>query len=236
MRRAVLTFLAFNLGGCRTADTPAAVSTTAPTPAISAPVPGPSSGSTVSGIVFETTAEGTRPLPGSKVVFVSGEKMNSAVTDQTGHYSISNIPNRDRVRIVAFPPIGLSLFQRTAVTRGVDGDATVDIELVSESAPGATYGSPTLSGVVYYMTSNGPRPWPNTPVVYKAFTGLLYDVYQSTDAQGRFDFGRLPLGSGELGAGNCNDAMMFRPVDIRGDTVANIDITWLVTTCPGVPF
>jgi hypothetical protein len=165
-----------------------------------------------------------------------GNTVDSVMTDSAGRYSIANVPSPDRRRILAFPPAGLQLFQRSATTASVNADTTVDIELVSEGTRGATYASPTLSGGVYYVAPDGPHPWPHTRVVYKAFEGPWYDVYQTSDALGRYDFGRLPPGSGRLGAGNCNDQMQFKPIEVRGDTIADIDVTWLVTTCPGIPF
>ena len=101
---------------------------------------------------------------------------------------------------------------------------------------GITYGSPTLSGVVFHGTPEGRRPWANTRVFYKSIEAPSYDVYVRSDEHGRYDVGRLPVGSGSVGAGDCNDAALYMPGEIRGDTVADIDVTWLVTTCPGFPF
>ena len=83
--------------------------------------------------------------------------------------------------------------------------------------------------------SDGPRPWPHTRVVYKSVEGPWYDVYQTSDDDGRFSFSRLPPGSGQLGAGDCNDQLQFQPVEIRGDTVADVDVTNIINQCPGVP-
>jgi hypothetical protein len=237
IRITLAALLALGLSACGTGGERINAPPTAPTPPPSAPAPppapGPSTGPTLSGVVFESTTQGTRVLPGSRVLYATDHASGYVMSDASGRYSVPNVPDRSRVRVTALFP---SLFQRSATTAAIDGDTVKDIELVAHGARGVTYGSPTLSGVVYHMTREGPQPWPNTMVIYKSFQGPWYDVYQYADHQGRYDFGRLSLGSGQLGAGNCNDQVMFMPVEIGGDTVADIDITWLVNNCPGIPF
>jgi hypothetical protein len=125
-----------------------------------------------------------------------------------------------------------------AVHPTIDGDTIADIELVQAGVLPMTYGSPTLSGVVF-ETSTGRRPAAGTPVLYSSNGHDGADVYMRTDAAGRYNFCRLPLGAGYVLAG-CPGAVMpvpgFRftrvPVEIRGDTVLDVDITSSISSCP----
>ena len=152
------------------------------------------------------------------------------------HDVISDIRGGDRRRRLARPPPGTELFQRSATVPGDDRAAALDIELVSPGTLGRRFGSPMLSGVVFTMTVDGRRPFAHTRVLYRSFDGPWYDAYVATDEQGRYQFGRLRPGSGQVGAGNCNDQAQYQRVDIGGDTLADIDLTPLVAGCPGVPF
>jgi hypothetical protein len=72
-----------------------------------------------------------------------------------------------------------------------------------------------------------------TPVVYYSVYKAPYDVYTTTDAQGRYEVCGLPPGQGVLAAGDCNDAMLTVPTEIRGDaTVQDVDITAMIRDCP----
>jgi len=193
-------------------------------------------GPRIEGTVLETSREGTFPVAGSTVVFIREQASGSVTADGAGRYSIPNLANQERVRVVAFAPPERPLFQRSAVSAVVNGNTRVDVELVAEPVLGLLFDSPSLSGSVYITTPDGPRPQAHTRVFYKSFDGPWYDVYQSTDEQGRFAFGRLPVGPGRLGVGNCNDQALIVPVDVQGDTVANVDITAFAATCPGAFF
>jgi hypothetical protein len=179
-----------------------------------------------------------RPLAGSRVAFsVADGEWGSVLTDANGNYAVRNAPRGREVRVTAFADAAYGrLFQRSARFANVQEDTVVDIELVARDVRGNTYGSPTLSGIVYRMTPQGRQPVVNTSVIYKSVDTPPWDVYLETDGEGRYDFSRLPLGSGRLGAGNCNDQMLFMPVDIRGDTRTDIDVTSLFTNCPGFPY
>jgi hypothetical protein len=96
----------------------------------------------------------------------------------------------------------------------------------------------TLSGVVI-ETSHGRRPVGGTPVLYSTYGHDGADVYTRTDANGHYNFCRLPLGPGYVLAG-CAGAVTpfpaFRgtnvPVEINGDTVLDVDITSMISSCP----
>ena len=57
-------------------------------------------------------------------------------------------------------------------------------------------------------------------------------MYTQTDADGRYQFCRIPQGVGRIGAGDCNDAVLALPVEVNGDTVVDIDLTSFNATCP----
>jgi hypothetical protein len=228
------------VGGCGSPGGQRATTTVAPTPPSQpAPSPGVASGQTLSGIVIATTPDGTRPLPRARVIAAKlGTccEWGSVTADEGGRYVVP-VPSGDRIRIFAFPPIGSILFQRSVTIPDVNGTAGLDIELVSAETRGIRYGSPTLSGIVYYMTEAGPRTWAHSPVTYSSSQGPWYDAYVKTDEQGRYELGRIPLGPGGIRAGDCSDqALGGASVDIGGDTVVNIDITEGLRGCPASPF
>ena len=142
------------------------------------------------------------------------------------------------MRLTAFSDPNRSgiLFQRSGASVTIRGDTTLDVELVSLDARDPIYDWPTLSGMVYRETAAGRQPVAHTHVSYGRKGLPLYDVYCETDAQGRFQFGRLPLGPGGLGAGNCNDQAQTVPLVISADAVVDVDVTFLFGTCPGVPY
>jgi hypothetical protein len=187
--------------------------------------------------VFEATAQGTRTLSGSMVYYaVADGAFGGVLSDAKGHYSVPNMQNQRRVRVTAFADTtNGQLFQRSVTIATIQGDTTLDVELVARGARGITYGSPTLSGVVYRMMRNGRQPVANIRVVYKSFDTSLYDVYLETDDEGRYDFGDVQLGSGRVGVTDCSDEFTFTPVGIRGDTVLDIDVTAIVASCRGNP-
>jgi hypothetical protein len=232
-RLGVLTVIAVIVSGCSPAG-PSAPTTTA---TIGPPTPPsvPTLATTLSGTVLATTPSGTFRVSGGQVVFLAGGASGSVTVGSDGHYEIIGLPAGKRVRVTAFPLPGSQLFQRSATSITLAGQTILDIELVAEPEVGTTYGPPTLSGRVYYVAPDGVRPWPHTRVVYKSVEGPWYDVYQASDDDGRFAFGRLPLGPGQLGAGDCNDQLQFQRVVIQADTVSDLDVTPLVTQCPGIP-
>ena len=103
-------------------------------------------------------------------------------------------------------------------------------------APGVSLacGSPTLSGVVFEATPEGRRPVASAPVWYNSFGPHdSTDVYTRTDAQGRYQFGGLPLGRGILVAG-CSPGDIVKNmvrVEIDRDTLLDFDITLSARDC-----
>jgi hypothetical protein len=100
----------------------------------------------------------------------------------------------------------------------------VEIELVARGVQPRTLDSPVLSGVVFESTAEGQRPVADMVVYYTSMSIITdsIDVDRRTDAEGRYRFWNIPVGTGYL-IPVCTRAttpLMF-PVDVRGDTVLN---------------
>jgi hypothetical protein len=193
-------------------------------------------GITLSGVVFESTSQGRRPLSGGHVwYFVAAQSAilgvhGSTSLDANGRYVISDLPNGHRVKVNAFVP--QTLGQPCAARAAMTASSVLDIELVRPGARPTTNSSPTLSGVVFEMTAEGRRPLAGIPVGFygDAFPGMV-DVFTWTGTDGRYEFCNLPIGAGNLLAGDClNDQMMSMPVEISGDMTKDFELTRL--DCP----
>ena len=209
----------------------------APTPPptiLSAPVPAaPRSqpGHTVSGTVLDGAASEPRAVPVSFVDYLvdSGSALGRVPVDANGRYTIPNVPGGSRIRVTA---IGTSLKQTCGAYALVEGDTSLDIDLVRPGTRGRRHRTPTLSGVVFETTAAGRRPVAATPVVYYSVFRGTFDVYTITDAEGRYEFCGLPLGAGDLLAGSCNDQMMPVPIELRSDsTNVDVDLTPWIRAC-----
>jgi hypothetical protein len=206
-----------------------------PAPPVAPPPAIPQTGPTLSGVVFESTGDGQRPVAGGFVQY-GGDNFNGwarVSVDSNGRYTIPNLPDGSRIRLTAFPGNG-GLEQPCGTYASVNGDTVRNIELVRPGAHGLSYRAPTLHGVVSYTAAEGRRPVTYTRVLYFSVPGGGSDMYTTTDSEGRYDVCGVPLGRGFLGAGDCNDAIMQWPVEIRGDAnVLDVDITSLIGECPG---
>ena len=221
--------------------TPTPAPTPAPAPALPVPSPGvPLTSNTLSGVVFESSASGPRAVPGGFVGYRvdTGNGLGRVPVDSNGRYTIPNLPDRSQVRVTAFAGLGNGeLEQPCGAYASVNGDTVRDIELVRPGTRSQSHAPPTLSGVVFHTTGEGRRPLTlaNMRVLYFSVSRSTYDVYTRTDSAGRYEVCGLPLGVGNVSAGDCNDAVEQVPVEIRGDTNAlDLDLTSLIRNCPGV--
>jgi hypothetical protein len=220
-------------------------------PEFPAPQPNPPTGPAPTGFVFATTEHGRRPVAGAHIFAVDlvegpyGDYgWSELVSDVNGRFSVPTVFAGRRVKLTAYDGPGSGLWNQSgfsqlcAVHPIVDEETTADIELVQSGLLPATYGSPTLSGVIFEL-STGRRPVAGTPVLYSSNSHDGADVYARTDANGRYNFCRLPLGPGYVLAGCPGAVTPFRefrftqvPVEIRGDTVLDVDITSSISSCP----
>ena len=202
--------------------------------------------------MFQTTVQGRPPVSNAHLFAVDLLEgpygvygWREVFSDTNGRYSLANVFPGRTVKVTAYsgPGSGLwnqsGLYQMCAVLPTIsDGDTIADIELVQAGVLPVTYGSPTLSGVVF-ETSTGRRPVGGTPVLYSSYGHDGADVYTRTDAAGRYNFCGLPLGAGYVLAG-CPSAVAWFPglrftnvpVEIPGDTIIDVDVTSSISSCP----
>ena len=94
----------------------------------------------------------------------------------------------------------------------------------------------TLSGVVFRIVEGVKRPLKDQRVgFHSADQWGGWDVYATTNAEGRFEFAGLSPGPGNLLAGDCSDAMDSKPIEIRGATnLVDFDLTAFIQSCPWI--
>jgi hypothetical protein len=193
----------------------------------------PVTGPTLSGSVYEVTSEGLRAVSFGNVWYsVDGGRVKIVNLDTSGRYTISALPTGSRIRLTANSP---SLQQTCAVYTVFEAADTVqDIKLVRSGTHDATCEGPTLSGVVFRIVEGEKRPLKDQRVgFYSADQWGGWDVYATTNADGRFEFAGLSRGLGTLLAGDCSDAMDPKPIEIRGNAnVVDFDLTAFVQSCP----
>src|SRR5687767_8368196 len=178
----------------------------------------PITGPTLSGRVYEVTPQGLRAVSFGNVWYsVNGGGVTIVNLDTSGRYTISALPTGSRIRLTANSP---SLQQTCAVSTVSEAADTVeDIKLVRSGTQDAICEGPTLSGVVFQIAAGVKHPMKDQRVgFYSAAQRGGWDVYATTNADGRFLFAGLSRGPGTLSAGDCSDAMDPKPVEIRGNT------------------
>ena len=195
----------------------------------------PVTGPTLSGRVYEVTPQGLRAVSFGNVWYSLDSGGGKTVNlDTSGRYTIAALPTGSRVRLTANSP---SLQQTCAVYTVFEAADTVqDIKLVRSGSQDAMCEGPTLSGVVFRIVYGVKRPLKDQRVgFYSADQSGGWDVYATTNAEGRFEFAGLSRGMGSVLAGDCSDAMDSKPVEIRGNTnVVDFDLTAFVQSCPWI--
>jgi hypothetical protein len=126
----------------------------------------------------------------------------------------------------------VGLHQLSPANATISGDAEYDVEVVRQGSREFTCGSPAASGVVFVATAQGRRPLVGTRVLYSINDRAGFDMETETDAEGQYQFCQIPRGVGRVGAGNCNDAAFYVPVEVNGDLVTDIDLTSFNASCP----
>jgi hypothetical protein len=201
----------------------------------------------VTGVVFASTGHGRLPISNARVVIVDlidgpyNFGWSEVLSDTEGRFVASVFPGRP-VKITAYASRDYAMWNQSglnqvcAVHPRIDGDTTADVELVPDGRVPTAYRSPTLTGTVF-ETAHGRRPLAGMSVLYSSYSHDGADVYARTDADGRYNFCNLPLGPGYVLAG-CfgNTALLgshFASIDveIRKDTVLDVDVTSSVGSC-----
>ena len=206
---------------------------TAPAPHGSPPVD-TSIPATLQGTVFETTPEGRRPVPGA-YLNVLGDARGSgygitAYADAEGRYTIATLPNGSTVLVHAMGGLdgaGFHRHQPCVATAVVQGDTVVDVEFNHKDVPGSG-GSPTVSGVVFEAIPTGRQPVRDRQVLYYAPNILA--AHTITDANGRYEFCKVPVGVGKVFVTDPSDwdsggPAAERIVNVLGDVVVDLEIS-----------
>jgi len=219
--------------GSGQSSSPSPVPSSLAAPSVSTPVP---AGFQLSGTVFETTPQGSQAVSGGHIFFWIGSHYGGQIgVDASGRYVIPGLVAAPIVRLTwmpDWPMLELGLHQPCPANVSMpSADTQRDIEVVRSGSPGFRYDSPTLSGIVYESTADGRRPLPHTRVLYSIDGSSGFDAYTDTDADGRYIPCRIPRGSGRLGAGDCNDAVFWFPVEVNGDMSVDADLRPFKEAC-----
>lgn len=227
----VLGVLAFACTGQVPAHSPTSPSATQQPPAN--PVTGP----TLSGQVYEVTAEGPRAVSQGTVWYSvdggrvhNGGRENIVNIDSSGRYTISALSTGSRIRLTAYS----GAFQQTCAIYTVfgAGDTVQDIKVVPSGTLDGRCDGPMLSGVVFRVVDGERHPLKDQRVGFYSANRGPWDVYATTDTEGRFEFSGLQRGAGSLFAGDCSDAMDSKPIEIHGNANVDFDLTALIQSCP----
>lgn len=188
---------------------------------------------TVSGTVFEQTAQGRADLS-SQVWFEYHQPGDSFWTGGSrsasdGRFSFEHVVPGTVLKLSARAH-GDWRNQPCAVNAVVNGDLSLDLELVRPGSIGITAGAHRVGGVVYEMSASGRQPIADADVAFVSDCSGLQDVYARTDGSGRYAFCRVPAGSGCLSAGlERFGSRWFTarrvPVQIQGDVVVDVELT-----------
>jgi len=207
---------------------------TAPSPPGTPTVNTPSRVTTLQGTVFETTPEGRRPVPGAYLNILGHDRGSgygiTAYADAAGRYTVGTLPNGSTVLVHAMGGLngaGFHRHQPCVATSVVDGDTVLDVEFNHRDVRG-TGGSPTVSGVVFETTPTGRQPVRDRQVLYYASNILA--AHTITDANGRYEFCKVPVGVGKVFVTDPYDWDLGGPaaerlVNVFGDVVVDLEIS-----------
>ena len=209
-------------------------STTSPSTPPPAPALAPSRTFNLSGVVYETTADGMRqPVAGAGLtrwLVAPGHTGGDGgwTTDAEGRYAIENLVSGSRVEVQVFSG---PWFQPCAAVATMTGDVTLDIEVARRVPPRVTMtASPTLSGTVFTTAANGERrPSAGNQIHYMSQCRGLVLARTYSDADGRFALCRLPPGPGcvtltlQTGPGEYDFVEKRTDVVVQGDIAVELD-------------
>lgn len=189
---------------------------------------------TLQGTVFETTPEGRRPVPGA-YLNVLGHHGGSGYgitvyADAEGRYTVGTLPKGSTVLVHAMGGLDRAGFHRhqpCVATAVVKGATVVDVEFNHKDVRGSG-GSPTVSGVVFETTPTGRQPVRDRQVLYYAPNMLA--AHTITDANGRYEFCKVPVGDGKVFVTDPSDWDLGGPaaeriVSVLGDVVVDLEVS-----------
>jgi hypothetical protein len=203
---------------------------------------GPAQEVTLSGRILEVLPDGTRRPIGARQVAVEVDVATPTdpkrggwiPVDSDGSYRLAGVPDDRFVKIVGVDttgfrqPGGYRLCGTNTITHG---DTTLDVPLF---LPGATLPTPTLSGRVFVSTQGATVPLAGADVYY-ASRAYGPDVWATTDRDGQYSLCGVPSMPGTLYMFCRNETLAYsQAIDIRTDTVRDIDATPFYTCLPPV--
>lgn len=183
--------------------------------------PGAAGPYVLSGVVFETLGETSRPLAGAQVHLWqqgSGGSRQIVGTDQNGRYSASVPAGR------VFAASWDGDFQQPCLASAVIlSDATLDVQLVRTANLASTpTAGPRITGVVYATTPSGRVPLRGALISVDALPFQeVYVAVTRTDDSGRFALCRMNAPVGLLVGAVGYEAWMR---EIAGTTDAELDV------------
>ncbi len=201
------------------------------------PNPAPTSNrpAVVHGTVFETTPEGgRRPLAGAYLNALTkgpeGGYGFTAYSDAEGRYTFADLHRATTIVVHAMgglDNVGFFRHQPCVAKAAINGDTRLDVEFNHKSVPGSG-GSPLVSGIVFQTTAAGRQAVQNRQVNY--YAPNLLAAYTYTDASGRFEFCKVPLGTGKIFVTDPQDwdfggPAAERTVNVQGNIVVELEIT-----------
>jgi hypothetical protein len=188
--------------------------------------PSPSGSNVVSGVVVEAIDGDLRPIAGRRLhlwmapVGGLGGWAQSAITDDHGRY-VAEVASA-RVFVNAWHPPDQE--QPCLASAAVNGNTTLDVQVVPSGTFVTTARGPTISGFVYEATPQGRRPLSGVFATLDAVPFIEVPVATTqTDAAGRFVLCRVdtPVGLAVSGPGY---APWFQSIPGTGDMTLDIEL------------
>jgi hypothetical protein len=189
-------------GGPPTAVSPLAVplapSATPSTPALAR--------TSLTGTVVEWTPQGERPLAGAYVwgqIFGGSGTLRENLllpqyrSDESGRYALPGLPVGFSLQVMAYKP---AYHQQCAQEVMISEEPGLDIQVIADanlssskdSVPSSRPGFRMVTGLVYGLTPEGPRPLAGREVYYDDGRTIDSPAGTRTDNQGRFLICGLP--------------------------------------------
>jgi hypothetical protein len=192
---------------------------------------------TVSGLVFESTPQGDRPIAGAEFeihTLIGFTVLGTVSSDAEGRYMVSNLA--PGITIALSRSSGsFHLAQQCVASTTVGADNVLDVELGSVYPSARLSRSPVVSGLIFERTAAARQPVPNAQIYYDWDCGDGNpEAGIASDANGRYELCRLPRGG-------CVDVFLrdgrfaSRSVDAQRDTVLDIEVPASMTSTSAAP-
>ncbi len=179
----------------------------------------------LSGLVFEGTPQGDRPLGGVRLEIhtLSAPFLGFVSSDADGRYVLANIPRGTTVAL-ALDSAPIALEQPCVASTTVQTDTVLDVELGKAHPSARLSRSPIVSGMIFENTPAGRQPIPNALVAYLwGCTEGIGEAWTRSDANGRYEICRVPR-AGCLDVVTRDGRFVPTEIDAQGDAVVDIEV------------